>query len=139
MSSLIGLVVILGGLVLYRYSSASASEAAAEDTDKVHVFAPGSFLPVLVRRKPPAVARTAMQIRSGLYSKIGVIGSPSTPHRSPVAHALPPRRASPLPPPRAAAGQLASSAVSSGRLAGTGSRSQQQQQHRTSRDDSNIQ
>ena len=74
--TIIGLIVIIAGLVAYRYGSA-ASEDGETAVDPVGVGERGMFAPSK-RVKPKA----AIEIRSNFYSKLGVISSPRTSTRT---------------------------------------------------------
>lgn len=75
--SLIGLACIVLGLVAYRWKPADASDG---EEDVVVVGAGLAGLPLAIRRNRIGLRRDAKAIRSDLYSRLGVIPSPVTPH-----------------------------------------------------------
>jgi len=80
--SLFGLGLILVGLVVYRWSAAHPKHGDDEGEEDVVAVAIGQLdFPHSIHRKKMAhLGRTHHQIRSTLYSRLGVINSPVTPH-----------------------------------------------------------
>jgi drug/metabolite transporter (DMT)-like permease len=88
----IGLIVILAGLIFYRWPSKATGKGEG-DTD--HYIMPGVFdnrsvYAALHREQQHKLKRSAHQIRSSLYSALGVIDSPPTPY-SPGARKFSPK------------------------------------------------
>jgi len=80
LSSLLGLITIIAGLGIYRWSTKAETPPEGEEDVAVPFFGTQMF-PVPVRRKVMAhMRRSGTQIRSSLYSKLGVIHSPVTPY-----------------------------------------------------------
>jgi len=78
-TSVLGLIVILSGLVAYRWSS--IDQKPKEGEEDVIGFVGATAFPVAIRRQITAtLKRSGAQIRSVLHAKLGVIDTPKTPH-----------------------------------------------------------
>jgi hypothetical protein len=94
-TSAIGLGIILTGLVMYRWPKKTGVK---EGPDTDHYIMPGVFdnrsvYAALHREQQIKLKRSAHQIRSALYSTLGVIDSPPTPY-SPGARKYSPKQSS---------------------------------------------
>jgi len=77
--TLLGLIMILVGLIAYRWPTGEQPQEGEEDV--AVVFIGNQNMPATIRRKIMAhMTKSSQQIRSNLYSKLGVIHSPVTPY-----------------------------------------------------------